>query len=698
MADPELLSYRDEATAQTAGTYERHRTLAPEVPERPALAPGVELVGEMQGTGFTDRQWLIVRDGRFIQLTEILYRIAELADGRRNWQEIAAGVTQSTDWTVSADNVRHLILAKLMPLGLIAAADGLAASREASAGESRARSPLLVNMRLKALSSRIIDPITEVLQVLFARLVLIPILVAVALAHWWLYQVHGVAASVSDALYTPGGLILILGLVILAGIFHEFGHASALRYGGGKVRGMGVGLYLVYPTFYTDVTDSYRLGRWARVRTDLGGVYFHMIFTLGLIIFSAVSGWDLPSFAVLLIDLQVVCQFLPFVRFDGYWMLADLTGIPDLFSLTGPFLRGWLSVPGWSGSKLPGLRTWVKIVFALYIVTTIPLLAYLYYLMIWRLPRLLTRTYEALTIQTRMLPNALRRGEFLTLVLSGTQLLLLSLSILGTLYIIYGLVRAPVKAVWVWSRPTGTRRLAGAVGTAAVAALVVFLWVPHWADLSQVDRLLTRARESTARLQSLTADLEGSIGPERFTGTMILRRPNLARIDLTGQELGTVTIVSDGNSGVTYFKEQNQFTEMNPGPDGRNVFGIFVDQVDYFFRPESIGVVPSGGRSAYVGKMMAGGGEYDVVDLSMIFGSLEKTTRYLISAQDHLIHEVVTTTGHDGKKGTSRVTLNSLRIDVPIDDSTFQWTPPPSAVPLQMPKDFMTPMRKGLRR
>jgi outer membrane lipoprotein-sorting protein len=82
----------------------------------------------------------------------------------------------------------------------------------------------------------------------------------------------------------------------------------------------------------------------------------------------------------------------------------------------------------------------------------------------------------------------------------------------------------------------------------------------------------------------------------------------------------------------------------------------------------------------------------------MIFGSLEKTTRYLISAQDHLIHEVVTTTGHDGKKGTSRVTLNSLRIDVPIDDSTFQWTPPPSAVPLQMPKDFMTPMRKGLRR
>ena len=34
---------------------------------------------------------------------------------------------------------------------------------------------------------------------------------------------------------------------------------------------MGAGLYLVWPAFYTDVTDSYRLGRAGRLRTDLGG-------------------------------------------------------------------------------------------------------------------------------------------------------------------------------------------------------------------------------------------------------------------------------------------------------------------------------------------------------------------------------------------------------------------------------------------
>ena len=40
---------------------------------------------------------------------------------------------------------------------------------------------------------------------------------------------------------------------------------------------MGAGLYLIWPAFYTDVTDSYRLARAGRVPTDLGGLYFNAI-------------------------------------------------------------------------------------------------------------------------------------------------------------------------------------------------------------------------------------------------------------------------------------------------------------------------------------------------------------------------------------------------------------------------------------
>ncbi|MBA3445542.1 MAG: hypothetical protein H0T58_11920, partial [Gemmatimonadales bacterium] len=88
-------------------------------------------------------------------------------------------------------------------------------------------------------------------------------------------------------------------------MFHEFGHASALRYGGGRVRGMGAGFYLIYPAFFTDVTDSYRLGRWARVRTDLGGFYFHLTFALGLIGLYWVTGQEFLLVVVLLINLDI---------------------------------------------------------------------------------------------------------------------------------------------------------------------------------------------------------------------------------------------------------------------------------------------------------------------------------------------------------------------------------------------------------
>ena len=54
---------------------------AAEATERFFLAPGVELVGEMRETGFVDRQWLLRRDGRFVQLTELLYRTAEQVAG-----------------------------------------------------------------------------------------------------------------------------------------------------------------------------------------------------------------------------------------------------------------------------------------------------------------------------------------------------------------------------------------------------------------------------------------------------------------------------------------------------------------------------------------------------------------------------------------------------------------------------------------
>jgi len=219
---------------------------------------------------------------------------------------------------------------------------------------------------------------------------------------------------------------------------HEFGHAAALRYGGGTPRSIGAGLYILYPAFFTDVTDGYRLGRWARVRTDLGGVYFHLIFASALVAAYAVSRQPLLPFAVLLIQMEVVRQLLPFVRLDGYWLLADLTGIPDFFSQTGPVMNRMTAA---------ALKPWARTCFLAYLAVTIPLLVVLFVLIVLGLPHLLLMTWTAMQRQFAVFAWAVGSRDVLAVAAVATQLAILAVAPIATTLLVFGAARAGVAAV-----------------------------------------------------------------------------------------------------------------------------------------------------------------------------------------------------------------------------------------------------------
>jgi putative peptide zinc metalloprotease protein len=444
----------------------------PDVPARPALAPGVELVGELEGSGFVDSQWLVQRNGRFIQLTELLYRILELADGERTLEEIAAGVTDATDWLVEADDVRRLIVANLLPAGLV---EGTV-SDAAQPARPDAISPLTLKARVRAIGPNTIEPVARVLQYLFVPPVVLVALAVIVAAHAWLYTVRGLTGAVIDALYTPSSLLVVVGVVLLGAVVHEFGHASALRYGGGRARGMGAGFYLVFPAFYTDVTESYRLGRWARVRTGLGGVYFHLLFAVAIIGSALVFELEFLLLAVVLINFEVLRQFVPFVRLDGYWVLADLTGIPDFFSHMRPFLRN--VVARLRGEPRPGtrLKPWVERVFATYIVITIPLLVALLVLFVRVLPRFATAVWDAILTQVTFASDAFRADDAIASATAISQLLLLALPVLAIAYLIYTLTWKPLRAVLHARNPR--LRLVGVLTLVPLLVGIALLWAP----------------------------------------------------------------------------------------------------------------------------------------------------------------------------------------------------------------------------
>src|SRR5205085_1484939 len=86
----------------------------------PVLLPGVELVGEYQGSGLAEATYLVQKPGgQAIQVSRLLYLVLGDIDGIRTVSEIAGRVSAAFGRTVSADNVGYLLASKFAPLGLV---------------------------------------------------------------------------------------------------------------------------------------------------------------------------------------------------------------------------------------------------------------------------------------------------------------------------------------------------------------------------------------------------------------------------------------------------------------------------------------------------------------------------------------------------------------------------------------------------
>src|SRR5260370_39762231 len=87
----------------------------------PRLAAGTELLGEFKDSGYSQPPSLVRRaDGQVIQMSRLLYLVASRVDGTRGPPAIADLGSRDLGRVLSGDQVRYLISAKLMPLGLIA--------------------------------------------------------------------------------------------------------------------------------------------------------------------------------------------------------------------------------------------------------------------------------------------------------------------------------------------------------------------------------------------------------------------------------------------------------------------------------------------------------------------------------------------------------------------------------------------------
>jgi putative peptide zinc metalloprotease protein len=438
----------------------------------PRRAAGLELLGRFEGSGFKDPPYLVRRsDGQVIQLSPLLYALGEAADGRRQVDGIAEDLSARLGRRVSSDNVRFLVERKLRPLGVVAEPGGSRVALE------HRPPPLALRHRRPLVPERIVQRVAGAAKPIFWPPVVLAVVAALVVFDAWLFFSHGVGGALRSAIYNPTLLLGVFASVILATAFHEVGHAAACRYGGARPGAIGAGLYLIWPAFYCDVTDAYRLGRGGRVRTDLGGVYFNAVFALlaGAAFFA--TGIEALLLVAVAQHFVIVQQLLPLLRFDGYYVLSDITGVPDILSRIGAIFRSLLP---WRETepRVAELKPWVRVVVSAYVATLIPMVVLLLSWLVLGAPRLFATIFDSLAVHADRAGAAAGDADWPAATLGLLQVGALLLPCTAVSLTFGRLLALLSRGVRHWAARSMRRKLIAIAAAGVAAGSLVAAWWP----------------------------------------------------------------------------------------------------------------------------------------------------------------------------------------------------------------------------
>jgi putative peptide zinc metalloprotease protein len=517
----------------------------------------VRLLGEYAGAGYVEPQYLAVRGaGKQVQLSELLHLVADQCDGQSSYTEIARRVSDSYGKTVSPDNVRTLVHDKLRPLGVLADAAGNSPEVEES-------DPLLgLKLRRQVLRPGTVRALARLASPAFWPPVVLAVLAGLAFVDYWLFFVHGLGQGLRVSVQHPAVFLLVVGVVVVSAALHELGHAAACSYGGAKPGGMGAGIYIVWPAFYTDVTDAYQLDRRGRLRTDLGGVYVNAIVVLVIAAVHAVTHYEPLVLLMFLLQVQVLQQMLPFLRLDGYYVVSDLVGVPDLFRRIGPVLRSAIPFRR-PEPAVAQLKPWVRRAVTGWVLVIVPILALNLGYILLAFPRIAATSWDS---AARLL------GQFdhdtgSAKAWAAAQLLLLVLPAIGITYTMLRTARRSGTSAWRWSAGSPPRRMSVMTGGVLLLAALALAW---WPD----GRLSPYRPGENGTMQQQVSELK-TVG----SGTPLLRSPDQAQQPLARIPEGHSAVLDDigatstGSTSTGSTTSGTTGTDSTPATTAPNVVG-----------------------------------------------------------------------------------------------------------------------------
>lgn len=140
-----------------------------------------------------------------------------------------------------------------------------------------------------------------------------------------------------STLTAPSNWLWLAAVVAVVKLLHELAHALVAKHMGGEVHEMGILLLVFVPTLYCDVTDIWSLAsKWRRMAVSAAGMAMELVLASvatfvwwftepGLVNMLALNTMVVASVGTLLVNAN------PLMRYDGYYLLSDLSEAPNLW-------------------------------------------------------------------------------------------------------------------------------------------------------------------------------------------------------------------------------------------------------------------------------------------------------------------------------------------------------------------------------
>ena len=270
------------------------------------------------------------------------YEIFSSLDRDKTLAEIFSQLVSSNKLGLAEENAFYEFVLQLQLKGLLdlPITNGKALYKRFQAREQAAKKPSmmkLIFLKIGLLNpDHFLDRTVRLFRPLFTRAffifwcVLMLVSGALLLARW------GDFWGPLSGVFATRNLIIIAVVMTLLKVAHEFGHAYACKVFGGAVPDMGALFIATLPLAYVDVSSSWSFpSRRNRIIVALGGMYFEtLIAAIAVFVWAATSAGLLNSIAHFTVLMASFTTLLfnanPLMKFDGYYVLSDLLGIPNL--------------------------------------------------------------------------------------------------------------------------------------------------------------------------------------------------------------------------------------------------------------------------------------------------------------------------------------------------------------------------------